>query len=90
MAMMEQRPWTNERLDDLKAAVGEGFKENRTEFRSVREEMVALRQEIRADSRATRAEIAALERATHQFMFALVGTIFLGFMGTITAIVTQT
>jgi hypothetical protein len=82
--------WTDERLDVLKGTVDEGFKDMRTEFRSHRQEMARDREEMHADSRAVHAEIAALNRTIHQFTFALVGTMFLGFMGTVTAIVTQT
>lgn len=98
MALMMERPsWTDERLDSLKDTVDEGFKDMRAEFRSHRQEMASHRQEtgrdrqeMRTDSRAVHAEIAALNRTIHQFTFALVGTVFLGFMGTIVAIVTQT
>lgn len=91
MALMMERPsWTDERLDSLKDTVDEGFKDMRAEFRSHRQEMAFHRQEVHTDSRAVHAEIAALNRTIHQFTFALVGTVFLGFMGTIVAIVTQT
>lgn len=76
---MAREAWTDERLDDLNRKVDEGFRDMRTEFRSVRQEMGE-----------TRAEIAALNRTIHQFTFALVGTVFLGFMGTVTAIITST
>jgi hypothetical protein len=89
MEVMERPSWTDQRLDGLKSAVGEGFKDIRTEFHSHRQEMARDREEMHTDSRAVHAEIAALNRTIHQFTFALVGTIFLGFMGTITAIVTQ-
>ena len=79
MAVMAREAWTDERLDDLNRKVDEGFKDMRTEFRSVRQEMGE-----------TRAEIAALNRTIHQFTFALVGTVFLGFMGTIAALVSLT
>jgi hypothetical protein len=90
MAVMERPSWTDERLDSLKSTVDEGFRDMRTEFRSHRQEMALHRQEMHADSREVHAEIAALNRTIHQFTFALVGTVFLGFMGTIAAIVTQT
>jgi len=44
--------------------------------------------EMRTESRAVHTELGALNRTIHQFMFAVVGTIFLGFMGTITALIT--
>jgi hypothetical protein len=90
MAVMERPSWTDERLDCLKGTVDEGFKDMRAKFRSHRQEMARDREEMHADLRAVHAEIAALNRTIHQFTFVPAGTIFLGFMGTITAIVTQT
>jgi hypothetical protein len=77
MATMAKEAWTDERLDDLKGSVDTGFGEMREEFRAVRGEMGEIR-----------AEIGALTRTIHQFTLAIVGTIFLGFMGTISALVT--
>jgi hypothetical protein len=41
MAVMARDSWTDERLDDLKASVEEGFREMRTEFRAMRAENAA-------------------------------------------------
>lgn len=71
MVVMARDSWTDERLDDLKSTVDEGFKEMREEFR------------------AQRTEIGALNRSIQQLTYGLIGTMFLGFMGTIAAIVTQ-
>lgn len=71
MAVMAREAWTDERLDDLKETVDEGFKDMRVEFR------------------ALRGEIAGMQRSIHQLTFGLIGTMLIGFMGTITAIVTQ-
>lgn len=75
MAVMAREAWTDERLDDLSRRTDSGFNEMRTEFRAVRSEMADIR-----------AELGALNRTIHQFLFAVVGTIFLGFMGTIAAL----
>jgi hypothetical protein len=75
MPMPPREAWTDERLDDLNKKVDDGFMEMRTEFRAVRGEMAGVR-----------AEIGALNRTIHQFLFAVVGTMFLGFMGTIAAL----
>jgi hypothetical protein len=83
MAVMARGSWTDERLDDLNERVKNGFVENRDETRSVRREM-------REEFALVHQELGALNRTIHQFTFALVGTVFLGFMGTITAIVAQT
>ena len=56
----------------------------RQEFRGIRGEMGGLRGEMGE----IRAEIGALNRTVIQFAWAVVGTIFLGFMGTIAALVT--
>lgn len=44
--------------------------------------------EMREEFRAVRSEIGGLNRTIVQFAFALVATVFLGFMGTIAALVT--
>jgi uncharacterized coiled-coil DUF342 family protein len=54
----------------------------RAEFKAVRGEIAGVRGEMRE----IRAELGALNRTIHQFTFALVGTVFLGFMGTIAAL----
>jgi hypothetical protein len=71
MAMMARDSWTDERLDDLKHTVDEGFKDMRAEFRSVR------------------GEIAAMNQTLTQISYAMFGTMLVGFLGTIAAIVTQ-
>jgi len=112
MATMARDAWTDERLDDLKGSVDAGFNDTRSEFRAMRDEIGAGRQEMREelktyreemreelqlyrkesreDMLGLRAEMGALNRTIHQFMFAIVGTIFLGFMGTIAALATLT
>jgi hypothetical protein len=45
-------------------------------------------QEMHTELRDIRTEIGALNRTVIQFAFAVVGTIFLGFMGTIAALLT--
>jgi hypothetical protein len=44
--------------------------------------------ELREDNREIRRELGALNRVIHQFIFAMVGTVLLGFIGTIAAILT--
>ena len=92
MAVMAREEWTDERLDDLNHRVDEGFKEMRTEFRAVRSEIQgefrALRSEMQSESQALRNEFSAFTRTVTQVLWTMVGTIFLGFMGTIAALVT--
>jgi uncharacterized protein (DUF3084 family) len=64
--------------------------ETRAELKIERAESVGRYARIDNDMREIRAELASLNRTIHQFMFAIVGTIFLGFMGTISALVTLT
>jgi hypothetical protein len=90
MVEMAREAWTDERLGDLNRKVEEGFTDTRTEFRSQREEMRTGFRAVGQELVGVREEIGALNRTIHQFTFALVGTVFLGFMGTITAIATQT
>jgi hypothetical protein len=83
MTVMPRESWTDERLDDLNRKVDVGFGETRGEFR-------ALRQETRKDSALVHQELGAIHRAIHQFAFAMIGTVLLGFMGTIAALVSLT
>jgi hypothetical protein len=81
MAVMAREAWTDERLDDLSKKVDDGFRETRAEMR---EQIRGVRSEMSE----IRGELGALNRTIHQFLFAVVGTIFLGFMGTIAALIT--
>jgi hypothetical protein len=75
--------WTDERLDDLNHRVDTGFEEMRAEF-------VNLRREAREDNALIHQELGDVHRAIHQFAFAMVGTVFLGFCGTIAALTSLT
>jgi site-specific recombinase len=94
MATMAREAWTDERLGDLKGSVDAGFADNRAEFRAVRAEIgsesQALRAEMKSEFQAVRGEIAALSRSIHQLTVSLVGAMLLGFLGTISALVTLT
>jgi hypothetical protein len=85
MASMAREAWTDERLDDLKASVDAGFRDTREEFRALRSEMQGLRGEIQG----VRGEVAALNRSFQQLTWGLIGAMLLGFLGTISAILTQ-
>jgi uncharacterized coiled-coil DUF342 family protein len=60
MAVMAREVWTDERLDDLKEHMDEGFKDVKGEIRGVREEQRELRGEIGALRQEVRGEIAGL------------------------------
>jgi hypothetical protein len=83
MAVMAREAWTDERLDDLDRRADQGFKEMREEFR-------AFRSEMKSEFQAVRAEIAAVNRSLMQLTWGLIGTMLLGFLGTIVALLTQT
>lgn len=90
MAVMARDSWTDHRLDDLNARVESidrrmeaGFTEVREEFRTVRTEAQAFRVEMKEEFRALRTDL-------NHLTFGLIGTMLVGFLGTIAAIVTQT
>jgi hypothetical protein len=82
MAVMAREQWTDKRLDDLDHRADQGFKEMREEFR-------AFRSEMKSEFQAVRTEIAAVNRSLMQLTWGLIGTMLLGFLGTIVALVTQ-
>jgi hypothetical protein len=82
MAVMAREAWTDHRLDDLNKKVDDGFKEMREEFR-------AVRMEIGGEFQGIRGEMAAMNRHLMQLTWGLIGTMLVGFLGTIVAIVTQ-
>lgn len=89
MAVMARETWTDERLDDLNKKVDDGFKEMRTEFRAVRSEMQNEFQGLRGEIQGVRDEVAAMNRNLMQLTWGLIGTMLVGFLGTIVAIATQ-
>ncbi|HEU4600175.1 MAG TPA: coiled-coil domain-containing protein [Solirubrobacterales bacterium] len=62
--------------------------EIRGEFQAVRGEIRGEFQGVRGEMKEIRTEIGALNRTVIQFAWSVVGTMFLGFMGTIAALVT--
>lgn len=80
--MMAREARTDERLDDLKSTVDEGFKDMRAEFRTLRQEMNEGRAEISA-------QLAAQNRMMYTLFGGMFATIVAGFLGVIAAIVTQ-
>jgi len=57
MAVMARETWTDERLDDLKEHMDEGFKEVKGEIRAVRAELKSTRVELKEEIAATRIEL---------------------------------
>jgi uncharacterized coiled-coil DUF342 family protein len=87
MAVMAPREsWTDERLDDLKEHMDEGFREVRGEVRELRGEVRDLRVEVgqmREGLGEVRAEVKGINR-TLQIGFGLIGS-FLGVLGVLIA-----
>lgn len=78
--------WTDERLDDLKEHMDDGFREVRGEIGQVRGEVVGLRVEIgqmREGLGEVPAEVKGINR-TLQIGFGLIGS-FLGVIGILIA-----
>jgi uncharacterized coiled-coil DUF342 family protein len=92
-AMAPRESWTDERLDDLKEHMDEGFREVRGEIRELRGEIREVRGEVgevRAELGQVReglgevqAEIKGINR-TLQIGFGLIGS-FLGVLGVLIA-----
>jgi hypothetical protein len=101
MAVMARDNWTDNRLDDLNTRVESidrrmetGFSEMREEFRVVRGEMQAefqaFRTEMKSEFQLVRSEISTVNRNLMNLTWGLIGTMLVGFLGTIVALVTQT
>lgn len=83
MAVMTRETWTDERLDDLKESVNQRFDEVDKKVDNMDRRMEAGFAEMRGEFRALRAELSHLT-------YGLIGTMLVGFLGTIVALVTQT
>jgi hypothetical protein len=88
-ATMVREAWTDERIDDLKEHMDEGFRELRADVRSLKGEMGEVRGEIgkiREEVGELRGEVkagfAALNR-TLQIAFGLIGVVLAGMLGLI-------
>jgi uncharacterized coiled-coil DUF342 family protein len=86
---MVREAWTDERLDDLKEHMDEGFREVRADIRTLREgldsvrgEVGELREEVGELRGEMKAGFAALNR-TLQIAGGLIGAMFVGLMGLI-------
>jgi len=75
---MVREAWTDERLDDLKEHMDEGFREVRADVRNLQGEVSRVREELGE----LRAEIKALNR-TLQIGFGLIGS----FLGVLTILI---
>ncbi len=99
MHVMARETWTDERLDDLKEHMDEGFREVRTDLNGLRGEMTGLRSEIgevRGEVGEVRSEIGTVREGlgevraeikglnrTLQIGFGLIGS----FLGVLTILI---
>jgi hypothetical protein len=86
MVPRDKESWNDERLDDLKQTVDDGFKDVRAEFRDMREELRVQRVEFKEEIGALRSENAATNRAIAQVSWAMCGTMLVGFLSVIATI----
>jgi hypothetical protein len=83
MAVMAREEWTDARLDDFKENVNQRFDEVDKRIDNLDRRMEAGFAEMRGEFRALKTELSHLT-------YGLIGTLFVGFLGTIVALVTQT
>ncbi len=93
MAVMAppRESWTDERLDDLKEHMDEGFREVRGEIAQVRGEVVELRSEVgqvREGLGEVKAEINGINR-TMQIGFGIIGGVMTAMLGLLGLVATQ-
>jgi hypothetical protein len=90
MAVMERKPETEKRLDDLNLRVESIDRRMETGFAEVREEFRAVRGEMQSEFQAVRAEMGGMQRTLIQAMFAGFAVMLVGFAGTIATILVTT
>jgi hypothetical protein len=83
---MARDAWTDERLDDLKYSVDEGFRDTRTEFRAVKTEFQAVRAEAGAFRSAMAEQFAAQNRMIIQLFGGVFATLVIGFLSVVATI----
>lgn len=79
--------WTDERMDDLKDQVRDGFDRVDADLRDQRGEFAAVRREMRTEFAAVRAEMGACFDATQRLILQVGGGMFVtmvvGFVGVV-------
>jgi hypothetical protein len=89
MPTMVREAWTDERLDDLKEHMDEGFREVKAEIGSVRSEIGSLRSDVKGEVQSLRSEIGELrtrmdekfDRLTYTLIAALIGLLATHYLG---------
>jgi len=79
MAVMAREAWTDERLDDLKEHMDEGFREIKGEIRGVNAELKSTRSELKEEIGSVRTElkgeIRELSRRFDRLNFTLIASL---------------
>jgi hypothetical protein len=89
MAVMAREEWTDARLDDLKENVNQRFDGVDKRFDEVDKKIDNLDRRMEAGFAEMRGEFRALRTELSHLTYGLIGTMLVGFLGTIVAIVTQ-
>ena len=86
---MEGRRWTDERLDDLAAAIRTGFERSDRDARDLRAEMHGMRTDLRGEITDTRAELKAEIAELRQWTLLLTIGMSVGFISVLAAILAR-
>ena len=90
MAVVAPREaWTDERLDDFKGHMDNGFREVKGEIAEVKAELKSTRSELKEEIRSTRTELkdeiakldAKFDRLTYTLIAALIGLLATHYLG---------
>jgi hypothetical protein len=73
--------WTDERLDDLKDHMNEGFGRQQANLRDVRSEVHDLRSDVNALRAEMNTRFEAMQRLILQVGAGMIGTMVIGFVG---------
>jgi Sec-independent protein translocase protein TatA len=87
--MAPREAWTDERLDDLKGHMDDGFREVKGEISEVKAELKSTRSELKAEIDSTRTELKAdiakldakFDRLTYTLIAALIGLLATHYLG---------
>jgi ribosome recycling factor len=82
MAVMARETWTDERLDDLKEQVNDGFGEVKAEIRLLRSEVKGEVQSLRTELKTDIGRLdAKIDRLTYTIVAALIGMVLTHYLG---------
>jgi DNA anti-recombination protein RmuC len=82
MPTMVREAWTDERLDDLKDHMDEGFRDVKAEIREVKVEIKSTRTELKQEIRDVRDRFdERFDRLTYTLIAALIGLFATHYLG---------